>query len=546
MPPRRPRTELAIIAQQGSADSPISSSVRQDFTYKKFSDLRLVGTNFRQSLFVGAILQNCNFTSVNFDRCDFAGAKIVNCTFDSCRFVPDEIRSCIISKSTFESCDFGGSQWLRAEVDRTQFEACDFGESSIRESSFAHCLFNSCLLKRSSLTLNSFFRCEFRRVGFSDCTAQFLFFDNCEFHQCRINAETVGFTYGLSERNLDALKLIYLGRRQAKPTQGNLIDSFIENYWGRKWYVGACVLELNFRRSAPVVSLRRLAAALNGVAAQQLPLDWDELRFLVQVLQRLAKEQRLPLLGLWQLAGTLNQIVGSVPLSTLLTNMATADEMVIGQLDRLLLGMLDQLAPILARNKASDTFLLFDVTLSQRPKVELADLIPMNVYEIFGSGRKIELVGSHDGSWIETWQLTLGALVAIQVALVAVNGVIGQLIKATERARRLAQVALPKSSRAAAKQSKAIRTPRGKTGKTQHSLSKTVARQIEAAHLRTEALSPDALVRLDATLKVLGLLHDREFSAFQAYAIDQLKSAQVRTIPASSTKRSGRERRPSA
>jgi hypothetical protein len=461
--------------------------------------------------------------------------------------VPDEIRSCIISNSTFDQCNFGGSQWHRIQVEKTQFEGCDFRESSIRESSFVHCRFSLCRLKRSSLTLNNFDRCAFHEVDLGDCTAQFLFVDNCEFDRCRINAETVGFTYGLSERNLDSLELIYLGRRQAKPAKVNLINSLIENYWDRKWHVGACVLEFNFRRSSPITSLRRLVVALDAAAAQHLPFDWDELRFLVQVLQRLDGEQRLPLLGLWQLVDALHKVPsGSLPLSSFLTNVASAAEIVVGQADRLLLSMLDRLAPSLIMNEASDKNLRFDLTLSKRPVIPLAELIPTSIYDVFG-GKKIEFIGGHEGSWVETWQLGLSALIAVQVSLVAVNGVMGQLIKAVERAQRLAEMVLTQGTRVATKQ-KALKAAhsRHREGRGMPSLSSAVAKQIETARLRTETLSVETLVRLDKALNALSLLQDHELEAFQAYAIDHLQAARVRPLPRGSTKRFDRGRQPSA
>ena len=203
---------------------PVISGARQDFTYKQLAGLRLTNANFRQSLFIGAVLQDCCFVGVNFDRCDFAGAKIVNCKFERCRFIPDEFRSCVIRNSQFTNCTFKGSQWIRIELAASRFEGCDFRESSIRECRISLCQLDGWKLKRSSVTLSHFSGCDFRNVDLGDCTAQFLFFDECHFSECRINAESIGYTYGLSQANVDALKLIYLGRNQKKPSGLNLVE----------------------------------------------------------------------------------------------------------------------------------------------------------------------------------------------------------------------------------------------------------------------------------------------------------------------------------
>jgi hypothetical protein len=67
------------------------------------------------------------------------------------------------------------------------------------------------------LTLSDFRESRFQDVNLGDCTALFLFFENCRFDRCYINAESIGFSYGLSSENLNSLQLIYLGRKQRNP-----------------------------------------------------------------------------------------------------------------------------------------------------------------------------------------------------------------------------------------------------------------------------------------------------------------------------------------
>ena len=121
-------------------------------------------------------------------------------------FAPDDFRACLIVGSRFKNCSFKGSLWHQIDVKQTVFEECDFREASIRESHFsqshlAHCRFRKSL----SITLNEFTTCAFGDVNLGDCTALFLIFNACQFDRCRINAETIGFTFGLSEANLNAL-----------------------------------------------------------------------------------------------------------------------------------------------------------------------------------------------------------------------------------------------------------------------------------------------------------------------------------------------------
>ena len=506
-----------------------SATARQDFTHKKLERVHLAGTNFRQSLFIGAVLSDCHFKSVSFDRCDFSGTRFVGCTFEKCRFVPAEIRSCVITGCDFDQCDFKGAQWHGIVTERTKFLECDFRETSIRESSFATCHLLSCRLRRSSIIMNYFSSCAFTKVDFGDCTALFLFFDNCKFNHCRINAETIGFTYGLSEGNLDALQLIHLGRPQTKPSSTTLIDDLIDNYVIRRWNVGACILQLNFRRAMPLLSLRALATALAETIDREIPLDWDEMHFLVQVLERIHAEERLPLAGLWTIATTLNR--HSVKSSRFQSVTAAAD-LTLRQLDRLVLGILDQIALLQADTDQNKQAFWLHLRLSEQPGRSLGELLPLTVYRIFG-GEEISLVRSRVGSWIETWQLGLSALIAVQVSLVIVNGVVHQLVKLTEQAERLAKK-LPKRH-----PKRAILPP-----PSSRAYMPSLSTEITATHARTTPPALNMLIRIDAALKALSALSDDDLEKLRAYAADRIQSASVRRVSRRRISRTDPERQP--
>ncbi|MBI3699668.1 MAG: pentapeptide repeat-containing protein [Afipia sp.] len=526
---------------KGIADAKVADfGGRQDFTYKKLVDLRLSEVSFRHSLFIGAIFQRCHFALVNFDRCDFSGAQFIECTFSRCSFVPDEIRSCRFSGCTFRDCSFRGSQWHRVHVERSSFLNTDFREASIRECGFLNCHFSKCKLKRSSLTLAEFQYCKFGNVDLGDCTALFLFFQKCEFDDCRINAETIGFTYGLTKENIQSLKLIYLGRPQKKPKGVDIVDSLISTYSDRRWYIGACVLKFNFHRSNPVSAIRTVASELSAVAKSGIEGDWDELRFFVRVLRNLHNEQRLPLLGLWIFLATLRDFAYERKSPSALDGLSSAAEPVLAEADKLLLSILDTIAPVLALANSSDQILL-TLTLSSRPQIPLSELVPMNVYSLFG-GKRVSFVKGRDGSWIETWQIGLGALAAIQISLVAINGVMKQFIKAIENVKRIAKE-FTKKPQAQRAQKRSIQ----KASRRSDVLPFSVKNKLAVNRSQMEGLTVEGLTKLDSTLGELIVLDQHDLSNFQDYSIERIQRISIRRAArVTAPKRGRRERRISA
>lgn len=530
MPLGRQGSQIAIPEER------IVAKPRQDFTYRRIIGQRTKNASFRQSLFIGAILKDCTFESVIFDRCDFAGVKIVNCAFVNCRFAPDEFRSCAISESVFQNCNFRGSQWLRIEARNVRFLCCDFRETSVRESRFAHCEFDEWRLKRSSITLNQFTKCKFTQVDFGDCTALFLLFDFCNLKKSRINAESIGYTFGITRSDLEELDFLYLGRKQPRPV-GDIAVRLAETYRARNWHVGACILELNFRARPPLASIRDLTTALHATLRSGIPVDWDEIKFLIKVLESLDAEQRLPLLGAWLIVRVLQDCLSQSPGATT----APGAEITLASVDQLLMSILDRIGADLDLGTQDSELLVLDLELLERPEIPLGQLIPPTVSRLF-NGKGLSLIDARPGSWFEKWEAGLATLSAVRITLVAVNGVMSQITKAIENAKRLTGTAQQRpKKRTTQKRRKKIEVRRDRG---QSVMPSTIATQIDIIRVRSNTLSPERLARLERVLSSLLELSDAEIDAFDGYAAERLRAVTVRSARRNSAKTGGRVHRP--
>lgn len=425
------------------------------------------------------------------------------------------------------------------DVTRSEFKNCDFREATLRESHFIESRLTKCLLARSSVTLMHFTNCAFERMGFADCTAMFLIFSTCAFNSCSINAETVGYTYGLTAGNLDSMRLVHLGKREAKPANTNVVDALIATYWARNWYVGACILQLNFRRGDPFSIIQELNDALQQTILSEMPMDWDELRFLVEVLERLNAEERLPLLALWRCIDTLQR---SSRKSGPMSSAADLGQSVIAQADRLLLGMLDITATVVPNQVAAAEFLL-ELKLTERPETPLNDIVPQGALEAFGASR-MELIHSAAGSWIEIWQISLAALIAVRVTLVAANGVLKEFSKVIENARLFVEKLTRKRKKAAPAKPHHARATKRQSAK-QSPLPVIVEQQMVDIREKTAAVSLDDFAKLEKALRAVSKLSGEQLKCFAAYDSDHVIAATVQSV-GRAPRRRGRAHQPAA
>jgi Pentapeptide repeats (9 copies) len=513
---------------------PLTEGGRLDLTYRRLADVNIADKSLELSLFTGAILERCRFSKVSFDRCDFAGTKFIDCTFTQCSFVPVEVRSCFFKWCKFNLCDIRGSQWASTQVEDTIFETCDFREATIRETVFSNTKVRRCNFTRDSITLDRFSRCSFQQVDFGDCTALFLFFDNCRFSECRFSTECIGYTYGLSIENLRSFELTYLGEPQEKPTSEDLVAALLTNYSERRWFVGVCALELNFRRQSPALSLRGLVSRLEPEAAVNKRVDWDELQFLSLILQRLRSENRLPLVGLWPLykfvQSSHETLQREFPASR---SFVSAPELVISRLQNLLNDTIEDIRQFADIEIPSNMWIQAELHFKNRPQTAINQLVPRQILPVYGATQaEFSLKAAQRGSWIEVWQLALAGLVAVQVSLVAVNGIMGQILKLTKKIRSLSISARKRKAvrKPLVRRSKRAKLERAETHLMRSMLVATLSDEKSVLLKRAVNISDEALRRLDRTLVIMLTLPDEDLGKFDDYSDNNLQIIQLKQV----------------
>jgi uncharacterized protein YjbI with pentapeptide repeats len=514
---------------------PAAGKLRGDFSYRIIENVVLSHRRLEHSLWTGAVLRGCKFADVSFDRGDFAGTKFIDCEFIRCSFEPDELRSCTLHRVRFVDCALVGVQCVSSQFQGCEFIRCDLSRSVIRECQFADSVFEDVPFRSCSVTLNHYSRSTFRKVFFADATILFLIFEDCEFDDCVMNAETVGYTFGLSIEHLESLELVYLGESQPRPTEGALLPALLESYDARGWILGICLLKINFGIEATYLALREFANRLGEIVAREPRVDWDELAFLSMVLEQLQERQELPFLGIWEVhTAVTSALVAMEREQSGFATLLPAANTVAWRLRRLAVQRMTEVSHEVIAGSGRKPEIELHLALVRQPGVRLDEAIPSELKLVAGANDSdFRLVRSWEGSWFEFWQLSLAALGALNVTLVLVDTSWERATKIWKRAKA-ARTALKKRSKSGSI-NESTKTDLAAADASARTLSgaidlPTVATAVENATAELRVISQmdrEALLRLDLAVQRMRLLSDPVVRQLLEYAAPALRGVEL-------------------
>ncbi|HEX4693569.1 pentapeptide repeat-containing protein [Sphingomonas sp.] len=518
---------------------PSEGTLRGDFTYKLIQDADIANVALEHSLWTGAVLRNCKFTNVSFARSDFAGTRFVDCKFIRCNFEPDEFRSCFMTRVCFEGCALSGINCVGTEFDTCTFEGCDMRRTAVRECQFRKCQFDDISFAGSSTTLNRYDQSQFNRVTFGDATILFLIFRECRFQNCAINAETLGYTFGLTLADLGDFDLIYLGEEQERPEDVDLLSVLVDTYRARRWALGVCLLELNFHLAAPYLALRTFAHHLARDVAAEPRLEWDELLFVCFVLEDLAARDELPFLAAWEINAAVAAAMQAVEQSRHgFGGLVPSAGNIAWRLGRL---SQNRLADVLADISYSpDETATLTLTMTERPTIGLPEAIPAELFSNAGGARsEMRLVRASEGSWVEVWQISAGALVSLKLGLALVDSTWEQATKLWTRTKSAGTTikgwvkkdAVVAAASAALPAPGVLALPSAPDLPASPALDLTsVAAAVERATADLRVITDmdrEAMLRLDIAVKRLSLLGDQNVRRLLEYGAPNLMSIAI-------------------
>ena len=489
---------------------------RSDLTYRTLDGLKVDNQSLRQSLLTGTILRSAAFTKVDLSRCDLDGMRIEGSTFIDCDFTNIDMRSSVVSRSRFENCSFSSSYLNDSRFSETALIGCKFLNAVVTECAFTGCSFDSTVFTESSLTQNQFESTSFIGTSLADCTFLYSTMNACTFAPgTRMNAESIGMTYGLSPADISAFQIVYLGQAENEPpAPADLVSSLLEAYTQRHWNIGVCILRLNAGLTSAATALGDYLVALRRDSELDRPIKRDELMFFVGVLHDLAEKRELPLVICLDAVDTLERIAAAQqattdgdPKRSGSNGLRTASARMFLLLQEMLSDLAEANAYFVALE--GDRTLEVTFTFRERPAVSMAAFLnevgAASALPLLHTSTTLEV---RAGSYIEIVETTLGTLVGLQCALFLVKGCLVTLTETRARFEILTQKKLPRAYRRAALDPRQVLNPN--EAAVLQRLAAWAAGFVGSAGPNLKDLAPPNLVAIEADTEKRRPLTDEE------------------------------------
>jgi uncharacterized protein YjbI with pentapeptide repeats len=424
----------------------VALSPKADLTYKLVEKRRFHGDNAAQSLFNGSLLRDCEFESVDFSRCDFEGVNFQNCRFSQTNFDNVDIRSSWFTKCRFEGCSF----------DDAYIEDCAFRSCEIRDSTFERALLNAstllnCILlansfRKGSFTLDIFRDCQFEECTLGDCTFLNHLMISCVFRKIKINAESIGTCFGVTEKDLRGFDLIHLGKNVYSAGElPDIVEALEQEYLTRKWLFALAIVHLNFGRRPILTAIKEILETLLMPLVLNAPIRRDDCIFFRTIVRELSDQERLPVLSCVEIIEKINDVISSHSLEE---NTFQTLKAIVADTRELLQEMLNQFEEksLLSRRVLeNDVPCTARFTFEAEPTGDLTELL-----NLAGKSSGLEISGLtvlkriEHGSFVGVVTTTIFTVAAFQIVLFLVNGCVFQISELRARVQTLFAPTVPK------------------------------------------------------------------------------------------------------
>lgn len=421
---------------------------KTDFTLRFLENLELSNLDVHRSLFIDSIVRSSMFEKTNFSRSDFQGARIENSTFIGCDFSAADFRSCIISNCKFQDCSLVGCYLNDCKFESCQIKDCNLDETIFSESDINRSEIIASTFKKSSNILNKYKECFFDRTCLGNCTFLFNIIKNSRFSDVSMNAESIGYIYGIDKKIAANLEYLYLGENQKAPEGEDILELLMDQYKHRRWETGLALLRLNFEQESSYAALTEMMFSILRQAHKGILVKKDEIIFFEQILLDKYEDETLPVFAVAAVIDAINAYLSDnlsdkIARSRIQPSLQRLSNTLTSIISEQLENIEDEYKRLF-RNSTSDPKML-KITFFDEPNISVAGLINDAVVASgIECSHKAVLIKIEYGSVIEYIQTCIHGVFVFWALLYGIEGCILQLTKIRGRLSVLTQKTLPK------------------------------------------------------------------------------------------------------
>lgn len=413
-------------------------------TQQRLENCVLQGRSFDRSSVNNCTFREFTFQDCSFNRSGLIGSRGQKCTFERCQFKNVDLSSCTFTNCTFKECDFALADVSDNRFFCCQFEKTDFTGSTLKDNEFIEVNFLYISLCGSLTTLNTFRRATVSDSEFGNCTIDYNVYESCFFHNSYLNVEMLGTSFGLSLKDIDACKILILGREILEEDQ-TAIFCRTRNYFEDSGHYFECfIMDLNHSLNSLIPGIKDLGAKMRESLVSDSYISPNQLLFLFNLFKELYKRGVLAYLALYQFKTDLLEILNSLSpdagsyekLILLYNNLNLLHNSMMADLEVIS----DQVLP------TEDKQISVRFTFAKKPDMPIDAFLEDCYIFVFDrpSEKRPTVLSEQTGSYIVCVQTTIYTLIAFRICTYLLVGSVKELVKLRANVSLLVGKKLPR------------------------------------------------------------------------------------------------------
>ena len=242
------------------------------------------------------LLNNCcvrhwQFNNCNIDNSDFQGTEFENCEFINTSFNGADITSCSFKNCIFINCKFLATNLIDTNIINSTINFAEINTATFNNNIWERCIFETFQPIDTSIFANDFIRCKF--VNSELLTAiYYTIFDKCSFYETEIDSYILGFQFGLSDKDLNKMKIEHFGEKNMPLSKSlRLMNNIYDN---RRMFLEKELLNI-IRNRQIGNAIESLIKLLIDYINNGWKIKVDEIRFIRRIINYLYKNNGLQL-----------------------------------------------------------------------------------------------------------------------------------------------------------------------------------------------------------------------------------------------------------
>lgn len=369
----------------------------QNFSLLHLINETHINEHAESSLFHGTLIEKNYWENVKLDNSDFEALRIIGSTIKNSSFNNSDIHSLLVTYTVFDSVSFQESDISDCTFIDCKFVNCTFSKAALKENEFKNCLFDTPLFEKGTYIMNNFIESTLLNTRFKN-VFYYTYYKDCTFQNVEMEAYLLGYSYGLTVRNLEEMSFLFMGNICSDNYQ-KICNDICNIYIERGMDINRGILYLVDPEIPVEKAVIKCFDCVYNFIKQNYLVQKEQLEFLNKIVTILYTERSISSLAIICLINIVNETLNMPKNSAL----AKAEHGLLSVKNSMLTGyynFMDELQEHLCELPHEGDWEL-EIIYEKKPSYRLTDII-----KDIAPDKEITVIKTAIGSFIEVLQMT--------------------------------------------------------------------------------------------------------------------------------------------